>query len=191
MTEVVQHKTLRPVGLKVAGGHVEAVFSAFGNVDLDDDIVMPGAVEDGIQIVVSAWNHASWQPGILPLGRGVIRTSDAEATVLADFFSTSAASDTLEVLRGLGEMCQWSFGFRILEAEHVNVDGGKRVQLLHRLDVTEASPVLLGSNPLTHTVSVSGGDSADEALAREYARFTAGELDRQMAAEMDAIRAGL
>ena len=188
---VVQHKTLRPVGLKVAGGHVEAVFSVFGNVDFDGDIVMAGAVADGTEIVVSAWNHASWQPGVLPLGRGVIRTSDAAATVVSDFFNTSAANDTLEVLRGLGEMCQWSFGFRIIDAEHVNVDGGKRVQLLHQLDVTEASPVLLGSNPLTRTVSVSGGDSADEALAREYARFAASELDRQIAAELDAIRAGM
>jgi len=93
------------------------------------------------------------------------------------------------VLRGLGDRCQWSFGFRILEAEHVNIDG-RRVQLLTALDVTEASPVLLGSNPLTHTVSVSAGDeSADEALAREFARFVNGELDRQMAAELDAIRA--
>jgi len=176
--------------LKVAGGHVEAVFSVFGNVDLDNDIVMPGAVADGSGIIVSAWNHASWQPGILPLGRGVIRTSDAGATVSADFFNTSAANDTLEVLRGLGEMCQWSFGFRINEAEHVTVDG-KRVQLLHSVDVFEASPVLQGSNPSTRTVSVSGDDSADEQLAREFARFAAGELDRQIATEMADIRAGL
>lgn len=189
MTEVL-NKRFRPVGLKVAGGHVEAIFSVYGNVDLDGDILMPGAVADGTEIVVSAWNHASWQPGILPLGRGAIRTSDAEATVSADFFNTSAANDTLEVLRGLGELGQWSFGFRVLEAEHVNIDG-KRVQLLHSVDVTEASPVLLASNPRTRTLAVSGDDSADETLAREFARFAAGELDRQVAAELDAIRARL
>ena len=189
MTEVL-NKTFRPVGLKVAGGHVEAVFSVYGNIDSDSDIVMAGAVADGAEIIVSAWNHASWQPGILPLGRGVIRTNDAEATVSADFFNTSAANDTLEVLRGLGGLCQWSFGFRVLDSELVNIVG-KRVQLLNSVDVSEVSPVLLASNPLTRTLAVSAGEeSADEQLAREYARFAAGGFDRQMAAEMDDIRAG-
>jgi len=107
----------------------------------------------------------------------VIHTSDAEATVSADFFNTNAANDTLEVLRGLGEMCQWSFGFRVLDSEYVTLDG-KRVQLLTALDVTEASPVLLASNPLTRTLAVSAGDdeTADE-VAREYARFAADEFE--------------
>jgi len=175
MTEIKQ-KTFTPGELKVAGDHVEAVFSVYGNVDLDGDVVAAGAIEPG-EIIVSAWNHASWQPGILPLGRGVIHTSDAEATVSADFFNTNAANDTLEVLRGLGEMCQWSFGFRVLDSEYVTLDG-KRVQLLTALDVTEASPVLLASNPLTRTLAVSAGDdeTADE-VAREYARFAADEFE--------------
>jgi len=71
----------------------------------------------------------------------------------------------------------------------VNIDG-KRVQLLHSVDVTEASPVLLASNPRTRTLAVSGDESADEQLAREFARFAAGEFDRQIATEMADIRAG-
>jgi hypothetical protein len=190
MIEIKKKAFITPVGLKVAGAHVEAVFSAFGNVDLDGDVVAAGAIEPG-EIIVSAWNHASWQPGILPLGRGWIHTTDTEAIVSADIFDTDAGRDTLTVLRGLGGLCKWSFGFRINDSEYVTTIDGKRVQLLHSVDVFEASPVLLASNPATRTVSVSGGDSTDEQLAREFARFAAGELDRQMAAEMDAIRAGL
>ncbi len=187
----VRHKAIMPHALKVSPGRVQAAFSVFNNIDADGDVVAPGAIEDGTGILISSWNHGSWAPGVLPLGRGTIRTDETEATVDATFFDTAAARDTLTVLQGLGDRCQWSFGFRILEAEHVNVDGGKRVQLLTALDVFEASPVLLGSNPLTRTVSVSGDDSADEALAREYARFAAGELDRQIAAELADIRAAL
>jgi len=186
----VRHKALVPHALKLSPGRVEAAFSVFGNVDADGDVVAPGAIEDGTGILISSWNHGSWAPGVLPLGRGTIRTDESEATVDATFFDTAAARDTLTVLKGLGDRCQWSFGFRILDAEHVDV-GGQRVQLLTALDVFEASPVLLGSNPLTRTVSVSGGDSADEALAREFARFAASELDRQIASELADIRAEL
>jgi len=186
----VRHKALVPHGLKVSPGRVQAAFSVFNNIDADGDVVAPGAIEDGTGILISSWNHGSWAPGVLPLGRGTIRTDETEATVDATFFDTAAARDTLIVLQGLGGRCHWSFGFRVLEAEHVDV-GGRRVQLLTALDVFEASPVLLGSNPLTRTLAVSGDDSADDALAREYARFTAGELDRQIAAELADIRAGL
>jgi len=190
MTEI-RHKALTAHDLKVSPGRVQAAFSVFGNLDLDGDVVAPGAIEDGTEILVSSWNHGSWQPGVLPLGRGVIHTTDTEAIVSADIFDTDAGRDTLTVLRGLGGLCQWSFGFKVLEAEHVNI-GGRRVQLLTALDVSEASPVLLASNPLTRTLAVSAGDeSADEQLAREFARFAAGELDRQMATELADIRAGL
>jgi hypothetical protein len=190
MTEI-RHKALTARDLKVVGpGRVQAAFSVFGNLDLDGDVVVPGAIEDGTEIMVSAWMHGSWTPGVLPLGRGRIRTTASEAIVDATFFDTAAARDTLVVLRGLGDRCQWSFGFTILDSDFTTIDGG-RVRLLHRLDVFEASPVLQGSNPLTHTVAVSGDESADEQLAREYARFAAGEFDRQMAAEMADIRAGL
>ena len=37
--------------------------------------------------------------------------------------------------------------------------------------------MLLASNPRTRTLAVSGDDSADETLAREYARFAAGEFE--------------
>ncbi|MDQ3276023.1 MAG: HK97 family phage prohead protease [Actinomycetota bacterium] len=152
---------------------------------------MPGAIEDGTEILISTWNHGSWQPGALPLGRGRIHTTDTEAIVSADIFDTDAGRDTLTVLRGLDGLCKWSFGFRIVDSEYVTIDG-RRVQLLTALDVTEASPVLLASNPLTRTLAVSAGDeSADETLAREYARFAAGELARQIATELDDIRAGL
>ncbi len=92
------------------------------------------------------------------------------------------------MLAGLGERCQWSFGYEILDSEHTTV-AGKNVQLLTGLHVTEASPVLRGANPATRTLAVSG-DVADVA-AREYGRYVEAGLIRQLAGELATIREGI
>ena len=65
MTEV-RHKALTAHDLTVGPGRVTAAFSVFNHVDLDGEIVVPGAIEDGTEIMVSAWMHGSWTPGVLP-----------------------------------------------------------------------------------------------------------------------------
>jgi hypothetical protein len=90
-------KTFTPTGFKFGGaGLVEAAFSVFGNVDSDGEIVMPGAIENGADIMISAWGHASWQPGILPIGRGTVHTTHEKDIVTAEFFDIPAAKDTIE-----------------------------------------------------------------------------------------------
>jgi len=82
----VRHKAIMPHALKVSPGRVQAAFSVFNNIDAGGDVVAPGAIEDGTEIMVSAWMHGSWTPGVLPLGRGRIRTTASEAIVDATFF---------------------------------------------------------------------------------------------------------
>jgi hypothetical protein len=185
-------KTFTPTGLKFgAAGHVEAAFSVYGNVDGDGDIVMPSAIEDGAEIAISAFNHASWHPGILPIGKGRVRTTLDAAIVDAEFFDTAAARDTLTVLKGLGGMSRWSFGFDILEYQDVTSDN-RRVRLLNRLHVHEASPVLRPSNELTRTLSVAmAGEEDADAVAQAEATVTRIAFERALAAEAAAVRDAL
>lgn len=186
------HKVYRSEGLKLgAAGSVSAAFSVFGNIDGDNEIVMPGAIEDGAEIVISQFNHASWQPAILPIGKGRIRTTRDSAIVEADMFDIPAARDTITVLKGLGESGRWSFGFDVLNFNDVTAEG-RRVRLLTKLRVHEASPVLVPANDATRTLAVSvAGDDDPDAVAAAEAILVRHEFERGISAEMAQIAAGI
>jgi phage head maturation protease len=144
------------VNVKADGNTVSAMFSVYSVIDKDDDVILPGAIGNR-DVVISAYNHSSWGP-YLPVGKGAITTSSAGATVNATFFKSRAAVDTLEVIRELGPLQQWSFGFDVLDREQGEFQG-QRVRFLKSLDVFEVSPVLCGANDRAHTVSVDGSPS--------------------------------
>ena len=66
-------------------GLVEAVFATLGVVDLDGDVTVAGAFEDGAAVRISSYGHASWG-GALPVGRGTIRAGAKEAVLDGRFF---------------------------------------------------------------------------------------------------------
>ncbi len=151
-------KSLGQVEIKdAAKGEVSAVFSTFGVVDKDGDVTMPGAFEDGAPVRISAYQHKSWE-GALPVGKGVIRTTDTEAILEGRFFlQTAAGRDTFEVVKELGGLQEWSYGFDI--EEHSYEDrGDTRVRILEKSRVHEVSPVLLGAGVGTRTLAVKGAD---------------------------------
>jgi HK97 family phage prohead protease len=147
----------------------EAVFSTLGVVDLDGDVTLPGAFEDGASVVISAYGHQSWM-GSLPIGKGTIRTTDTEAILDGQIFlNTAAGRDTFEVIKGLGDLQQLSYGFDVVESELGEHDG-ERVRFLKKLKVHEVSPVLVGAGVETRTLAVKGSDMtytdhADQVLA--------------------------
>lgn len=167
-------KRLDVVEIKAGdGGEVRAVFSRFDVVDADGDVTLPGAFEDGAGVPISAYGHASWQ-GALPVGKGVIRSDRSTAWVDAQFFmGTAAGRDTFEVVKQLGSLGQWSYGY-----DPVDVDFGqfadRRVRFLKRLTVHEVSPVLLGAGVNTMTLGVDG--EIQDLMDREFARFVSGGL---------------
>jgi HK97 family phage prohead protease len=150
-------------------GRWEAVFSSLDVVDHDGDVTLPGAFEDGAPVVISAYGHTSWG-GALPIGKGTIRTSETEAVLDGQLFlSTAAGRETFEVLKGLGELQQLSYGYDVLESEFGERDG-QRVRFLKALKVHEVSPVLVGAGIDTRTLAVKGkdltyNDHADQVLA--------------------------
>ncbi len=149
-------KSLGQVEIKdAAKGEVSAVFSTFGVVDKDGDVTMPGAFEDGAAVRISAYGHKTWE-GALPVGKGVIRTTDNEAILEGRFFlQTAAGRDTFEVVKEMGPLQEWSYGFDIEEHSYEE-RGDTRVRVLEKSKIHEVSPVLLGAGVGTRTLAVKG-----------------------------------
>ena len=100
-------KTFTGLTVKSADlGQVSAVFSTFNVVDHDGDITLPGAIKDGTEVVISAYGHSShWEK--LPVGKGVIRTTDAEVILEGEFFmDTTHGRDTRSEERRVGKECR-------------------------------------------------------------------------------------
>jgi hypothetical protein len=131
-------------------GEVEAVFATLNVKDHDDDVTKPGAFENGAEVVISAYNHKSWE-GALPVGKGTIQEVGNEVIMKGRFFlNTTAGRDTFEVVKELGHRQEWSYGFNVLESEKGEHEG-KSVRVLKRMQVHEVSPVLRGAGVGTTT----------------------------------------
>lgn len=169
------HKTLTGVEIKDAEkGMVQAVFSSFDVVDSDGDVTLPGAFEEGAPVRISAYGHASWGAA-LPVGKGVIRTTEKEAVLDGQFFlSTQVGRDTFETVKQMAELQEWSYGFDIMDSEPGERDGEK-VRVLKALKVHEVSPVLLGAGVNTRTLAVK---SRKQTVGEVWERLLAAGLER-------------
>jgi hypothetical protein len=152
-----------------AKGEVSAVFSTFNVIDKDGDVTPPDAIQDGAPIVVSAYGHQSWA-GMLPVGKGVIRTTESEAIADMQFFmDTSHGADAFNTVAelaksGLGE---WSYGFDILDAAP-GVFDGKDVLFLNAVKVHEVSPVMEGAGVNTRTLATKSAKERDGMTGDPY-----------------------
>lgn len=161
-----------------AQGTVSAVFSTFNVVDKDGDVTLPGAIKDGAEVVISAYQHGSHAElgGKLPVGRGVIRTTADEAILEGKFFlNTTHGRDTFETVKELGNLGEWSYSLHDVEAEFGELNG-QMVQFLKAIRVKEVSPVLIGAGVGTRTLATksAAGDDLDDVL-REYLRYVRGK----------------
>lgn len=149
-------KTISGVTVKSAEkGEVSAVFSTFNVLDKDGDITLPGAIPDGLEVVISAYGHQSHY-GALPAGKGVIRTTDTEAILEGSFFmNTAHGRDTFEVVKGLGALGEWSYSLHDVKS-HRGEEGGQSVNYLESIFVKEVSPVLRGAGINTRTLETKG-----------------------------------
>ncbi len=138
-------------------GEFRAVFSTFNVIDKDGDVTLPGAFKDGAAVRISYWGHR-WQD--LPVGRGVIHQDQEKAWVDGQFFlDTQAGKETYTVVKNLGELQEWSYGYDPVEWS-VGKFEDREVRFLRQLDVPEVSPVMLGAGVDTHTESIKGTKSA-------------------------------
>jgi hypothetical protein len=146
-------------GLKITDpseGRVQAVFATFNTVDHDNDVTLPGAFEDGAKVRISAYNHASWGPAMLPVGKGTISQTDREAILDGQFFmNTQAGRETFETVKELDDLGEWSYGYDIVDGGP-GVFDGEEVNYLKKLKTHEVSPVLLGAGIGTRTIATKG-----------------------------------
>jgi HK97 family phage prohead protease len=138
-------------------GYVEAAFSIFGKIDSDRDIVEPTAFKNG-QPIPLVWSH-DWQR---PVGKGAVNVEKDRAVFKGRFFlNTTAGRDAYETVKEMGDLQQWSWGFRVTDATMDTVDG-ENIRRIKSADVFEVSPVLVGANRETHTVAIKSGDVSDD-----------------------------
>ncbi|MFE6845056.1 HK97 family phage prohead protease [Streptomyces sp. NPDC057686] len=132
-----------------------AVFSRFGGPpDSDNDITLPTAFTDGQEVAMSAYNHGSWNPGIMPIGKGIIRVESDRALFDFQLFTdTSAGAEAYTVMKRLGPLVELSYGFDVLESEPGTWQGSP-VRILKRLRTFEISPVLVGAGRQTELLSL-------------------------------------
>lgn len=139
-------------------GLVTAVFCTFDVIDHDGDVIAPDAIADGTAVRISAYGHKSWE-GAMPVGKGVIRVTSTEAILEGQFFlGTTAGKDTFELVKQMGDLQEWSWGFDVLDAEPATVDG-RNVRRIKRTEVHEVSPVLLGAGLYTRTLATKSASN--------------------------------
>ena len=142
-------------------GNVEAVFSVFNNQDSDGDVVLPGAVKSGFKDnqVPMVFAH-KWDQ---PIGKGTITEGEDSAVFKGSFFmETEAGKEAYNLVKSMGDLQQWSFGFRVNDSEmgKLKKDGEDEadVRFLKDLTVYEVSPVLVGANQETYTLAIKTGE---------------------------------
>lgn len=143
-------------------GEFVARFATLNVVDHDRDVTETGAFPDGQETLIEAWNH---NYGQLPVGKATIREEDDVARVEGAFFlDTQGGLEHYKTVKNLGELQEWSYTFRILEAGFGEFEG-QQVRFLKKLDVISVAPVDRGAGINTGTLAVK--DGRDGAKARE------------------------
>lgn len=159
------HKSLGLVEFKADGpngptGEVSAMFSKFGVVDSDGDILVREAFKDGQSVTMVA--HHQWDTII---GKGTVQVTDEGAVFNGRFFlETTAGKEWYHTVKAMGDAQEWSFGYRVTEQEigdAVRTLGAYRI--IKGLDLFEVSPVLIGANRETHTLAIKGQSQTLEA----------------------------
>ena len=135
-------------------------------VDLDGDITMPGAFPLDKVVLVSAYQHGSWQ-GALPVGKATIKEQSDNIIAEGEFnLQTTSGREHYEAIKFTGGLQEWSYGFKPIEWEMGEQDG-KEVRFLKKVNPFEISPVIKGAGVGTMTLAIKseGSSYIDQAEA--------------------------
>ena len=133
-------------------GQVSAVFSTFDVVDRDGDIVKRSALTNG-ENVPMVWAHR-WDAII---GKGTIHVNEDDARFDGAFFmDTTLGLDKFRTVKAMGDLQEWSWGFRVIDAEFRETDE-EFTRIITKAEVFEVSPVLKGAGIGTFTQSIKSG----------------------------------
>ena len=150
-------------------GKVSAVFSVFNTLDSDGDVVIPEAIKSGFKSgsVPMVWAH-KWD---MPIGKGEIKQDGDKATFEGSFFmDTDSGKEAYNLVKAMGDLQQWSFGYRVNDSERGKFKSGDKdvdARYLKDLSVYEVSPVLVGANQDTYTMAIKSNKELLEEMASE------------------------
>jgi HK97 family phage prohead protease len=144
---------------------VAGYFAAFGNVDSDGDIILPGAFAktikergpEGSNQIFHLLQHDAWSV----LGKPTVLKEDTFGlyfeTPMPD---TTIARDTVKLYEA-GIYNEHSIGYRVISnSEAIDADG-QTVRYLQELKLWEGSTVTWGANPMTPFVGMKSENSKD------------------------------
>lgn len=135
-------------------GKVEAVFSTFDVIDSDGEVVTRSAITDGQELPM-VWHH-QWDE---PIGKGIVKVDGNRAVFAGDFnLNDPVGKQAYERVKFMGGLQEWSFGFRPSRVEFRDFTMGdaviRDVPHIVEAELFEVSPVLVGANRNTETLSV-------------------------------------
>ena len=147
-----------PVDMTDSDRVVTVYYSAFGNIDSDGDIIVPGAFtktlkENGPQGKNRIWhlfNHSTDKPVSKPF------------ELVEDFFglkarvkmpNTTLGNDTYELYKA-GHITEHSIGFQTIKSNPSKSMGSDGANMITEIKLFEGSSVLWGANANTPTVGV-------------------------------------
>lgn len=167
-----ESKSFRPLMKKLDdSGEFVAVFASFDVIDAHGDVIRPGALREGQEVLVGAWQHDMAK---LPVGKGVLRSDAREARIEGSFFlDTSHGRDTYLTVKNAGALLEWSFIFTVVRSSEGNFEqDGKRhyVRFIEDVDTWSVDPVLKGAGINTRTVAVKER-ARPVGINQEFAKF--------------------
>ena len=176
MSESKERKNIAPIFSDEVEGKVESVFSVFNTIDTDGDVVLPNSIKSGYgdKGVAMVWGH-DWKDVI---GKGEIVQDENKATFKGEFFmDTERGRQAYNTVKAMGDLQQWSFGYEVLDSENGKFQKDNTevdVRYLKDLKVWEVSPVLVGANQETYTLSVKeqSEETEEKEQKQDGKRFT-------------------
>jgi hypothetical protein len=139
-------------------GLFKAVFSTLNVKDKDGDVTVNGALGEQ-KILISQYNHGSWEKGAdaLPIGVGRIYELNNEAVVEGEFDMEDADAvktyKKLKYLSSKNRVQEWSYSLPEITSE-IKTENGERVRYLLKIRTNEVSPVLMGAGTNTRLLDI-------------------------------------
>lgn len=147
-------------------GNFEGYASVFNNVDLGDDIIVPGAFTKVKTTRAGKLKLALFHDLTRLVGSADFKQDDHGLYIKGRVnLNVSYARDAYELMKD-GTLDSMSIGFNIMDADHTE-KAGRQVRVIKQAELWEASIVPFGMNPEAQVMSVKSDVRAFESALRE------------------------
>lgn len=152
---------------------VKVAVNEVGTIDLDRDIIDPGAYAktirergpQGVNLIWHLTDHRASLKDAVGKPREVM-VEGSKLVFVTDIAKTSWGNDVLEFYKS-GAINQHSIGFRTIKSEPINAGSANEHRLIKEVFLYEGSAVLWGAHPATPTLTV-GKSLTKEERTKEY-----------------------